>query len=93
MPQHPVLRSIAYIVVVSSFGLALSGCNFGMQPEGPSPDQIRANMSKMPPDEQIKLIQHSPMPKEQQQQEIAKIRAQFHLPDPGNAPDTTPGQG
>jgi hypothetical protein len=50
-------------------------------------------MSKMPPDEQIKLIQHSPMPKEQQQQEIAKIRAQFHLPDPGNAPDTTPGQG
>ena len=55
--------------------LWVCGCNAGMEPEGPSPDQIKAKMAAMPIDQQIALIKNSPMPKAEKAQKIAELQA------------------
>ena len=63
----------------------LAGCNAGMEPAGPTPDQIRAKIDAMPPQKQIDLIEHSPMNKVDKENRIAQIRQKFNLPPSAGA--------
>ena len=73
--------------------LALAGCNAGMEPTGPTPDQIRAKIDAMPPEKQIDLIEHSPMSRPEKDKRLAEIRQKFNLPAPAAqaAPTLPPG--
>jgi hypothetical protein len=65
-----------------------------MEPEGPTPDQIRAKIDSMPPDQQIEMIQNSPMTKDEKAQRIKGIQDKFHLSaDAASANPGVPVQG
>jgi hypothetical protein len=79
------------------FALLLSGiacgCSVGMEPQGPSPSEIQAKIAAMPPEQQISLIQNSPMPKAVKDQRIQEIRTKFNLPaTTGSASTQNPSQ-
>jgi hypothetical protein len=74
-----------YFAIAVAAGLTLAGCNAGMEPEGPTPDQIRAKLATLPPNEQIAMLQHSPMPKAEQEQKIEEIRTKYGLPAPASS--------
>jgi len=70
---------LAYALVgVLAVGV-LSGCSTGMQPEGPSADDLKKKEAAMPPDQQIAMIQNSPMPKAQKDQKIAELKAKYNI--------------
>ncbi len=58
-----------------SSALVLTGCSVGNQPESPSVDDIKKTIAAKPIDEQIALIEHSPMPAAQKAQKIAELKA------------------
>jgi hypothetical protein len=66
------------IVAVATVG-ALYGCNSGMQPEGPSVAEIKNKEAALPPDQQITMIQNSPMPKAQKDQKIAELKKKYNI--------------
>lgn len=74
--------------------LALCGCNVGMAPEGPSPDQFKRQIGEMPPDKQIQFIQNSPMSASQKQQQIAAIQQKYGISaSSAQAPPSAPIPG
>ncbi len=66
-------------LVFGVVGFALVGCSIGMQPEGPTSDQIKAKMAAMPPEKQIELIQNSPMKPDEKATKIAEIKQKFGI--------------
>lgn len=73
--------------------IALTGCNVGMAPAGPDPDQIRQEIAAMPPQKQIHLIQGSPMPTKQKQQKIAEIEQKYNIKADTSAAPSAPVPG
>lgn len=59
--------------------LAIAGCNIGMQPEGPSLDQVKAKEASLPPDQQIALLKTAPMPSAEKEAKIAEIKAKYGI--------------
>jgi hypothetical protein len=57
----------------------LAGCSMGMQPTGSTVDQIKAKEAAMPPDQQISMIEHSPIPPAEKAKKIAEIKAKAGL--------------
>lgn len=82
-----------WTITAVAAALALGGCNAGMEPAGPTPEEIQAKIATLPPDQQISMIQHSPMPKADQEKRIQEIRDKYNLPAPAGAAPAGPDQG
>ena len=72
-------RKSTIALVGAIFVLALSGCNVGMQPEGPNPDEVKAKEASLPPEQQIAMIKNAPMPADQKAAKIAEVKAKYGL--------------
>lgn len=64
-------------------GVVTVGCNVGMAPQGPSETEVRERAAKLPPQDQIDLIRSSPMPKAQQDKEVAEIEKKYGMKEKG----------
>jgi hypothetical protein len=71
--------------------LCIAGCNVGMQPSGPSPDEVRAKIATMPPEKQIEMVQNSPMPPAAKAAKIAELESKYGIKASApSRPGTTP---
>ena len=68
----------------------LAGCNVGMEAQGPSAKEAQEQISKLPPEQQIDLLRHSPLPRAEQDRRVADIRAKYGLPATAGADDKKP---
>lgn len=87
---------LALILVLSP--AVLAGCDsIGNAPAGPSQAEVKKEVDAMPPEKQIRLIQHSPMPRDEQIQKIDEIKKKYNLtgdfPPGGGAPPGGPPAG
>ncbi|MHB8637081.1 MAG: hypothetical protein ACYC96_11490 [Fimbriimonadaceae bacterium] len=81
-----VLLAVCSAVVV----LGSAGCSsIGNAATGPSEAQIKQNENALPPDQQIKLIQSSPMPAAEKAKRIKAIEDKYGVK--AGAPANTPG--
>lgn len=71
----------------------LAGCsNVGNAPEGPTADQVQAELAKQDPQQQIVAIQHSPIPFAEKEKKIQEIEKKYGITrKDGDAP-TGPGR-
>jgi hypothetical protein len=72
------LKYCIVFVGLSGVGV-LSGCNVGMQPEGPDVAQVKAREASLPPDQQIAMIKDAPMPAAQKAAKIAEIKSKYGI--------------
>jgi hypothetical protein len=71
-----IIKSLTVFVV----GLNVIGCSsMGNAPESASNEEFRANFEKSSPQEQINVIQASPMPAADKEKKIAEIRAKHNM--------------
>ncbi len=64
------------VLLTLGFGLlTLTGCSIGDAPKGLSPEETRAAVAALPPQQQIDYINRSPLPAEEKQKRIAAIKA------------------
>jgi len=70
----------------------ISGCNVGMQPEGPDINEVKRREAALPPDQQIKMIMSSPMKGDEKKARIAEIRQKYHLPADDASSSGGPGK-
>ena len=70
---------LASALVAAAAALVVTGCSVGMQPEGSSVDQIKAKEAAMPPEQQISMIQNSPMPADQKAAKIAELKTKYNI--------------
>ena len=63
----------AIILGAVSFGLV--GCDAGNAPAAMSPDEVRTTVNKKSQEDQIAFIEHSPMPRQEKDRQIANIKA------------------
>lgn len=54
--------------------LVLGGCNVGNAPEPMSASDVKAEVAKLSPEQQIDWINRSPMPPEEKARKIAEIK-------------------
>jgi hypothetical protein len=71
---------------------AVEGCNAGMEPQGPSAEEAQQQIAQLPPDQQIDLLRHSPLPKAEQDRRVAAIQAKYGLPATADSNVSKPGQ-
>lgn len=72
---------------------ALTGCNVGNAPEGPSVEQFQQEVAAKPPADQIRLIQASPAPAADKAARIEEIKKKYNLTDADVAAATAPQGG
>jgi len=75
-----MIRRTRIPIIVFAAGWLIGGCNLGMQPTGPSVQEINAIRAKWPPEKQIEGINQSPMPGPEKKRRISEIRAKYHMP-------------
>lgn len=63
--------------ILGIVAIALTGCSIGMAPKGPDANEVQQEFSKMPPDQQIKGIQHSPLPAAEKEKRIKEIEEKY----------------
>jgi len=85
-------RNLILAIAAFGCGSVICGCNVGMQPTGPSVEEINAIRSKWPPEKQIEGIQFSPMPPAEKKRRIAEIRKKYNMPDETPSSNPTPGR-
>lgn len=65
-----------------------AGCsNIGNAPSGLSEDEAKDWVNSLPPEEQIKMIQSSPMPGADKEKRIKEIREKHNLPESTTSED------
>ena len=70
-------------------GVLVDGCSIGDAAKGPDPAEIEQRKNSLPPDQQIKLLQTSPMPAVEKAQKIKEIEDKYGVK--AGAPPNTPG--
>jgi len=74
------MKTTLTLVLVGLIGVGvLSGCSMGMQPEGPNVEALKKKEDSLPPDQQISMIEHAPMPEAQKAQKIAEIKTKYNI--------------
>lgn len=68
----------------------LGGCNIGNAPEPMAASEVKKEVEKLTPDQQIDWYNRSPMPPAEKQKKIAEIREKYGLQDSGGGP-SAPG--
>src|SRR5579862_5824236 len=70
-------RSILLAMVLCP--LFQAGCSFGDAPRGLTPEETRAAVAALPPQQQIDYLNRSPLPPAEKQRRIADIKAQHGI--------------
>jgi hypothetical protein len=76
-----MIRTPLFVGIVAASPLFMAGCNIGNAPTGPNNEQVQKIENSLPVDQQIKLIESSPMPAAEKAKRIAALKGQ---PAPAN---------
>ena len=66
-------------LVLCLFALACFGCNIGNAPTPMEASEVQGAVDKLPPQDQIRYIQNSPLPQAEKDKRIAEIKAKHGL--------------
>lgn len=77
--------------VVAALGIMATGCNVGNAPEPMSENKVKEEVAKLTPQQQIDWINRSPMPPEEKQKEIDKIKAKYGISGEATGASGAPG--
>ena len=84
-----MIKSIGVLAAGAAIALGLGGCNVGMGPEGPSPQEFQKQVDSLSPQKQIEHIQGSPMAPAMKAQKIQAIEQKYGIK--ADAAPTAPG--
>lgn len=59
--------------------LTSAGCNAGTAPAGASPEQVKAEVDKEPPLQQIRNLMFAPIPPAEKERQIKELEAKFNV--------------
>lgn len=75
-----------YFASLGLLAILSAGCSLGNAPEPMSADQVKGEVEKLKPEQQIDWINRSPMPPSEKQAKIAEIRKKYGLPEQAAGP-------
>lgn len=66
-------------ILFLAIALSLAGCSVGDAPAPMSDNDVKNAIDKMSPEQHIRFIEGSPLPKEEKERQIAEIKAKAGL--------------